>query len=54
MILSLLLLSGAGHHTESNYYNITFFQVENLICLIPEFWVIFIFYSPLPPFTSLF
>lgn len=28
--------------------------MENFICLVPEFWDIYISYSPLPPLTSLF
>lgn len=44
MILSLLHLSRSSYNTESNYYNITFFEVENFICLNSE---IFLSFTPL-------
>lgn len=44
MILSLLHLSRSSNNTESKYYNITFFEVENFICLNSE---IFISFTPL-------
>lgn len=47
MILSLLHLSRFSNNTESNYYNKTFFEMENFICLVPEF-EIFIAASPPP------